>query len=153
MYKRIMISIDGSNTSARALREAIRIGKHQQAAQIRLLHVVDTISNVPQTGSGSPPSYIKELYTQARKYGQELLEQAQKEAEGEGLHVETRLVELKRASDHIAQVIVDEAKGMSADLLVMGTHGRRGLTHLLVGSVAEGVIRLTPCPVLLVRSE
>jgi nucleotide-binding universal stress UspA family protein len=93
------------------------------------------------------------LYTQARKYGQELLEQAQKEAKGEGLHAETRLVELKRASDHVAQVIVDEAKEMSAELLVMGTHGRRGLNHLLLGSVAEGVIRLTPCPVLLVRSE
>ena len=74
-------------------------------------------------------------------------------AEGKGLHVETRLVEFKRASDHVAQMIVDEAKGMSAELLVMGTHGRRGLNHLLVGSVAEGVIRLTPCPVLLVRSE
>jgi nucleotide-binding universal stress UspA family protein len=153
MYKRIMVSIDGSNTSTRALREAIRIGKHQQAAQILLLHVIDTISNVPQSGSGSPPSYIKELFTQARKYGQELLEQAQKEAEREGLQVETRLVELKRASDYIAQVIVDEAKGMSAELLVMGTHGRRGLNHLLLGSVAERVIRLTPCPVLLVRSE
>jgi nucleotide-binding universal stress UspA family protein len=153
MYKHIMVSIDGSNTSTRALREAIRIGKHQQAAQIRLLHVIDTISNVPQTGSGSPPSYIKELYTQARKYGQDLLEHAQKEAESVGLQVETRLVELKRASDHIAQVIVDEAKTMSAELIVMGTHGRRGLSHLLLGSVAEGVIRLTPCPVLLVRSE
>ena len=153
MYKRIMVSIDGSNTSTRALHEAIRIGKHQQAAQILLLHVIDTISNVPQTGSGSPPSYIKELYSQARKYGQDLLEHAQKEAEGMGLQAETRLVELKRASDHIAQVIVDEAKAMSAELIVMGTHGRRGLSHLLLGSVAEGVIRLTHCPVLLVRSE
>lgn len=153
MYKRIMVSIDGSNTSTRALHEAIRIGKHQQAAQIRLLHVIDTISYVPHNASELQPSFLKELYVQARKYGQELLEQAQKEAEREGLQVETRLVELKRASDHIAQVIVDEAKGMSAELLVMGTHGRRGLHHLLLGSVAEGVIRLTPCPVLLIRSE
>ena len=42
---------------------------------------------------------------------------------------------------------------MPAELLVMGTHGRRGLSHLLLGSVAEGVMRLTPCPVLLIRSE
>jgi nucleotide-binding universal stress UspA family protein len=63
MYKRIMVSIDGSDTSTRALREAIRIGKHQQAAQIRLLHIVDTISYVPQDGSGLQPSFIKELYT------------------------------------------------------------------------------------------
>ena len=153
MYNRILVPIDGSDTSTRALREAIQIGLHQQTPEFRLLHVIDTISNVPQSGAGSPPSYIKELYTQARKYGQELLEQARKEAEREGLHVETRMVELKRASDHIARVIVDEAKGMNAELIVMGTHGRRGLNHLLLGSVAEGVIRLTPCPVLLVRSE
>ncbi len=153
MYQRIMVSIDGSDTSTRALRAAIQIGQHQQAAAIRLLHVVDTISNVPQTGSGSPPSYIKGLYAQARKYGQELLEQAQKDAARAGLHVETRLVELKRASDHVAQVIVDEARAMPAELIVMGTHGRRGLSHLLLGSVAEGVMRMTPCPVLLIRSE
>ncbi len=65
MYKRIMVSIDGSNTSTRALREALRIGQHQPAAQIRLLHVIDTISNVPQTGSGSPPSYHQGAVTQA----------------------------------------------------------------------------------------
>lgn len=153
MYNRIMVSIDGSDTSARALREAIRIGQYQPGAEIRLLHVVDTVSNIPQTGSGSPPSYIKELYTQARQYGQELLEQAQKETERAGLRVDTRLVELKRAADRIAQVIVDEAKTMPAELIVMGTHGRRGLSHLLLGSVAEGVMRLTPCPVLLIRSE
>ena len=153
MYNRIMVSIDGSNTSARALREAIRIGQYRPGAEIRLLHVVDTVSNVPQSGSGSLPSYIEELYAQARKYGQELLEQAQQEAERAGLRVETRLVELKRAADRIAQVIVDEAKAMPAELIVMGTHGRRGLNHLLLGSVAEGVMRLTPCPVLPIRGE
>jgi nucleotide-binding universal stress UspA family protein len=92
------------------------------------------------------------LYTQARKYGQELLEQAQKEAKGEGLHAETRLVELKHASDHVAQVIVDEAKEMSAELLVMGTPGRRPEPSA-ARQRGRSVIRLTPCPVLLVRSE
>jgi nucleotide-binding universal stress UspA family protein len=149
MYKRIMVSIDGSNTSTRASRgdpdrEASASGSNPVAAHRRHDQL-------------RPPGRIRitaVLYQRAvYAYGQELLEQAQKEAEGEGLHVETRLVELKRASDHIAQVIVDEAKGMSAELLIMGTHGRRGLNHLLLGSVAEGVIRLTSCPVLLIRSE
>lgn len=150
MYNRVLVPIDGSETSKRALHEAIRIGQCQKAAEIRLLYVIDTISYIPQTET--PPSYIKEIYEQARKYGQDMLEQAKKEIERAGLRAETRLVELKRASDRIAQVIADEAKAMPAELLVMGTHGRRGLNHLLLGSVAEGVMRLTPCPVLLVRS-
>ncbi|GAB4510624.1 MAG: universal stress protein [Sulfuricaulis sp.] len=150
MYNRVLVPIDGSETSLRALHEAIRIGQCQEAAEIRLLHVIDTVSYVPQTEP--PPSYVKEIYAQARKYGQDLLQQAKQVVEKAGLHVETRLVELKRASDRIPQVIADEAKAMPAELLVMGTHGRRGLNHLLLGSVAEGVMRLTPCPVLLVRS-
>lgn len=151
MYNRVLVPIDGSETSRRALREAVRIGQCQQAAEIRVLHVLDTISYVPQTEPA--PSYVKEIYAQARKYGQELLEQARQEVERAGLHAETRLVELRRASDRVPQVIADEAKNMPADLLVMGTHGRRGLNHLLLGSVAEGVMRLTPCPVLLVRND
>ena len=151
MYNRILVPIDGSETSMRALHEAVRIGQCQEAAEIRLLYVIDTISYIPQTET--PPSFIKEIYTQARKYGEELLEKARKEVERAGLSIETRLVELKRASDRIPQVIAEEAKSMPAELLVMGTHGRRGLNHLLLGSVAEGVMRLTPCPVLLVRSD
>lgn len=150
MYNRVLVPIDGSETSLRALHEAIRVGQCQKAAAIHLLYVVDTITNIPQ--SESPPSYIKEIYAQARKYGQEVLEKARQEVERAGLQVETRLVELKRASDRISQVIIDEAKSMPAELLVMGTHGRRGLNHLLLGSVAESVTRQTPCPLLLVRS-
>jgi nucleotide-binding universal stress UspA family protein len=151
MYNRVLVPIDGSETSLCALREAIRIGQCQQGTtQIRLLYVIDTLSNVPQTETS--PSYIKEIYTQARKYGQDILDQAKQEIESAGLHVETRLVELKRASDRIPQVIADEAKAMPAELLVMGTHGRRGLNYLFLGSVAEGVMRLTLCPVLLVRN-
>lgn len=151
MYNRVLVPIDGSETSMCALREAIRIGQcQQQATQIRLLYVIDTISYVPP--AETQPSYVKDIYTQARKYGQELLDQAKREIESAGLHVETRLVELKRASDRIPQVIADEAKAMPAELLVMGTHGRRGLNYLFLGSVAEGVMRLTLCPVLLVRN-
>jgi len=151
MYNRVLVPIDGSETSLCALREAIRIGQCQhEGTQIRLLYVVDTLSNVPQTETS--PSYIKEIYAQARKYGQDILDQAKQEIERAGLRVETRLVELKRASDRIPQVIADEAKAMPAELLVMGTHGRRGLNYLFLGSVAEGVMRLTLCPVLLVRN-
>ena len=75
MYNRVLVPIDGSETSLCALREAIRIGQCQhEETQIRLLYVVDTLSNVPQNEAS--PSYIKEIYTQARKYGQEILDQA-----------------------------------------------------------------------------
>ncbi len=64
MYNRVLVPIDGSETSVRALHEAIRVGPCQKAAVLHLLYVVDTITNVPQ--SESPPSYIKEIYAQAR---------------------------------------------------------------------------------------
>jgi nucleotide-binding universal stress UspA family protein len=51
---------------------------------------------------------------------------------------------------HVAQTIVDYAKDVGADLIVMGTHGRTGLAHFIIGSVAERVVRMAPCPVLTV---
>jgi nucleotide-binding universal stress UspA family protein len=54
---------------------------------------------------------------------------------------------------HVAHTIVEYAKAISADLIVMGTHGRTGLAHFIIGSVAERVVRLAPCPVLTVGLE
>ena len=49
--------------------------------------------------------------------------------------------------------IVNEAKRLNTDLIIMGTHGRTGLSHVLIGSVAEKVLRLAPCPVMVLRSK
>jgi nucleotide-binding universal stress UspA family protein len=151
MYRHILVPVDGSNPSQRALREAIRLGQCQQASEVVLLHIVDTVSYIPQTEQ-SAAAYFKEAHAQAQRYGQQLLEQAREEVERAGLTAVTRLIELKRASDLIHETIVREAGAASTELIVMGTHGRRGLSHLLLGSVAEGVMRLASCPVLLVRN-
>ena len=75
----------------------------------------------------------------------------QARAKKAGVGAESRLVEVEKYGERVVDAIVDEAKRWRADLIVIGTHGRRGVSHLLLGSVAEGVVRLAPAPVLLVR--
>jgi len=66
----------------------------------------------------------------------------------EGVDIEVKLV-AGDAPDRIAK----EAKDYDADLIVMGTHGRKGMAHLIMGSVAERTLRIAPCPVLTIRSD
>jgi nucleotide-binding universal stress UspA family protein len=70
----------------------------------------------------------------------------------EGATAEVQLLHTGNTADRTAQAITQEARRWGADLLVAGTHGRSGLKHLLMGSVAEGIVRHTPVPVLLVRA-
>lgn len=81
--------------------------------------------------------------------GKELLEMHRKKLAEQGMTVETKLVETY--DGRIGSVISDEAQKWNADLLVVGTHGRKGIAHFLMGSVAENVTRTASMPVLLVR--
>jgi nucleotide-binding universal stress UspA family protein len=148
VYQRILVAVDGSKTSDRALQEAIRLARDQDAA-LRIIHVIDT----------APLSWdmdlnqIQEIQGTLRSIGQSTIEQAQTTTRSGGITAEARLVEIDIPGTRVASRIADEAKAWPADLLVIGTHGRRGLNHLLLGSVAEGVVRVSPMPVLLVRGE
>ena len=64
---------------------------------------------------------------------------------------EMKLTELTPSKAQIAEKLIDEATGLSADLIVIGTHGRRGLHHILNGSIAEEVMRISKIPVLLIK--
>ena len=86
------------------------------------------------------------------KAGRELLDKSHQQAVSSEVNAETRLVESANEGMRIADVILEEAKNWQADLLVSGTHGRSGLQHLLMGSVAEGIVRNSPIPILLIRS-
>jgi nucleotide-binding universal stress UspA family protein len=70
-----------------------------------------------------------------------------------GIKAETKLIEATPPGARIASMIAAEAKAWPADMIVIGTHGRRGVDHLLMGSVAEGVVRISPVPVLLIRGR
>lgn len=147
MYQRILVPVDGSPTSERGVREAIKLATGQQAT-LFFLHVVDDFRMlVEMTSVRSYDEMLKGL----RQYGLEILAKARHAAELAGVHRESLLREV--TNERVAQVIVDQAKQHGCDLIVMGTHGRRGFNRIAMGSEAEQVARTSTVPVLLVRQE
>lgn len=143
MFKRILIPVDGSTTSTTALASALRFA-HEQGAAVRLVHVYEPLHYVLAEGP-------VDITAQMRRQGEVVLADAAAEARKAGVTAESSLVE--SGDRRVADAIVDEAIGCHADLIAMGTHGRRGIEHLMLGSVAEGVLRRAPVPVLLLRSR
>jgi len=149
MYKHILVAVDGSDTSNFALQEAIKLAKEQQAT-LRLVHVVDeTPAYMTMDISYSIADYQKAM----REAGQKLLATSAATARQAAVEVDTKFVILEVLAQRICDAINDEAKRWPADLIVIGTHGRHGFNHLLLGSVAEGVIRLAAKPVLVIRGN
>ena len=147
MYKRILVPLDGSPTAERGALEAIRLATGQSAT-LFFLHVVDDFRMlVEMTSVRSYDEMLKGL----RHYGLEVLAKARHAAEAAGVHRESLLREV--TNERVAQVIIDQAKQHGCDLIVMGTHGRRGFNRIAMGSEAEQVARTSPVPVLLVRQD
>jgi nucleotide-binding universal stress UspA family protein len=144
MYERILVAIDGSRTGDLALTEAVRLA-NVHAATLRIVHVIDVAAI---EGDVVPLSDFRALRMKA---GREILDEAAAFARGAGLRVETRLLEIDNSAQRVVDVLAEEAKAWPADLAVIGTHGRRGLNRLMLGSVAEAFARVAPEPVLLVR--
>jgi len=146
MYTRILVPVDGSQTAKRGLQEALRLAK-KLGSTLRLLHVVND-----QAAFAGPEIalYAEELLKSFRARGESILAEARAAVEGQGVAVETRCVEV--AGGSAGDAIVDDARAWPADLIVIGTHGRRGLYRLVLGSDAEYVVRTSPVPVLLVRA-
>lgn len=148
MYKRILVPVDGSNTSNIALREAIQsVGDGN--VELRIIHVIEDVVPVWDVEFLN----INEIREALRQAGRQILAKAETVARDAGVRAETRLIEATPAGARIANMIAAEAKAWPADLIVIGTHGRRGMDHLLMGSVAEGVVRISPVPVLLIRGR
>ncbi|HMK86215.1 MAG TPA: universal stress protein [Steroidobacteraceae bacterium] len=147
MYKKILVPVDGSDTSLLGLQEAIRLANDQKAA-LRLLHVVHDFFVAAGHGAAI---YTSQLRKDLRERGEEIIKQAADTARAQGVEAETRIVETPAGS--VGEMIVEQAQEWPADLLVLGTHGRRGVRRLLMGSDAEYVVRMTPVPVLLVRGS
>ena len=146
MYQRILVPVDGSHTSTLGLQEAIRIAIDQRA-KLRIIHVVDELV-VAQNFDG----YLNtdDLLGALRDAGKKALQNALAMARKRDLKADSALFE--SLGGRISEVIVKDAKKWRADLIVMGTHGRRGVTRMVLGSDAEAILRSTPVPVLLVRS-
>ena len=146
MYQNILVPVDGSPTSDRALQEALKLAK-QQNAQLALIHVLEDVWYVDNE------SYLNyaELQKLQRISSEKILAQAEKSVRQAGMTATVKSLETR--GERTANMIIAEAKRCSADLIVIGTHGRSGFNHLLFGSVAEGVVRTAHVPVLLIRGE
>jgi len=149
MYKHILVAVDGSDTSNLALQEAMKLAKEQQAA-LRLIHVVD---ETPVYMTMDTAYALADFQRVVREAGQKVLATCTATARQAGVEVDTKFVILEVLTQRICDAINEEAKGWPADLIVIGTHGRHGFNHLLLGSVAEGVIRLAAKPVLVIRGS
>jgi nucleotide-binding universal stress UspA family protein len=143
MYKKILVPIDGSETAARGLKEAISFAADQQA-QIRLVHVVDEFVMV------SPYAIVAEnVVEDLCTAGKSILADAREMAEQAGIAVDTQLIEAFGTA--AGELIVKAATEWAADIIVCGSHGRRGLRRIVLGSDAEYLVRHAPVPILLVR--
>ena len=147
MYQRILVPVDGSATSGRALQEAIKLAGGK--AQLRLVYVIE--ETYPLDAEGYAYIDYAALQEAVRHTGERVLAQAAEKARQSGALAETALLEA--SGERIASVIESEARHWPADLIVIGTHGRSGLSRLLLGSVAEDLVRVASVPVLLVRGE
>jgi nucleotide-binding universal stress UspA family protein len=146
MYQRILVPVDGSHTSTLGLQEAIRLAIDQRA-RLRLVHVVDELL-VAQNFEG----YINagDLINSLEESGKKTLQKAVALTRTHHLKAEASLFET--VGGRVADVIIREARKWKADLIVMGTHGRRGFGRMVLGSDAEAILRETRVPVLLVRA-
>ena len=146
-YKRILVPLDGSTTSNAGLKEALKLAKAGKG-RLRLLHVVD---DTVLFRMAEPGVDLGSLLDELRRRGKQVLQAAARKAASQKVKAESDLSE--SFGLRVADIITRVARRWRADLVVIGTHGRRGVSHLLLGSVAEGVVRLAPAPVLLVRGS
>ena len=147
-YRKILVAVDGSTASAKGLREALRLAK-AEGARLFILHVVDeypAFAALDGMMAGAPGA---DLVPGLREGGKRVLARAKTTAGKAGVPAKAILREM--LSGPAAYPIVREAKKLGADLIVLGTHGRRGVRRLVLGSDAEQVVRTASVPVLLVR--
>ena len=141
MYGKILVPVDGSETSTRGLNEAIKIAK-AQGSQLLLVHIVNEfILDITYSAGYFPQNLIDSLV----KTGRAVLDAAESAAKKEGVKVDSVLIE--SIGGVAADLILAQAKKWKPDLIVMGTHGRRGLARVALGSDAENVVRAATVPV------
>jgi nucleotide-binding universal stress UspA family protein len=147
MYQRLLVALDSTATSRLALEHAAALGR-LSGATVVLLHVLESFRHV--SGFESPKVYAEEVLPRMRAAGRELLDEAAAPLREQGIEVETVLLE--GSDERVAELIARRAEEAGVDLVILGTHGRRGVNRLLLGSDAEHVARIAPVPVMLVRS-
>jgi nucleotide-binding universal stress UspA family protein len=144
-FKRILVPVDFSEDSLSALAYAGDLARTSNA-ELQVLYVVEPVYYAAPADMYATSANLGMLLDEQRRGGKEQLARIATSLKKKGRRVRTFL---KTGSP--AQEIVDTAKRQRADLIVVSTHGRTGLAHMLMGSVAEKVVRTATCPVLTVR--
>ncbi|VVC77027.1 Putative universal stress protein [Aquicella siphonis] len=147
-YQRILVAVDGSATSQTALKNAVVLANALKA-KLRVIHVVDEYLGYIDGLSFDLDQYIQSI----RRHGELVLAKMREITNKAGVEAEFDMHEISEAPARIPERIVEDANQWKADLLVIGTHGRSGLGRLILGSVADAVIRLAHIPVLLTRGD
>ena len=148
MYQQILVPVDGSPTSNAGLAEAIKLAK-LTGARVRVLHVVD---EMPLLLSGDGYAAMPgDILTILKEAGQAVLEQARLTVQAADVPVDAALFD--SLSGRLCDRVAQQVQEWGADVIVLGTHGRRGVGRMLLGSDAEQIVRTAMVPVLLVRGK
>ena len=148
MYHRILVAVDGSETSLRALDEALQLA-HDAGGQLQPLFVVD----VPVMAYDVPaydPTYVRNALIEEAT---QVTDDAMTRMRRAGVAGTPRIVEADPVADDVAHCIQRAAADFKADVVVIGTHGRRGFQRMVLGSVAERFLRIAQCPVLMISAH
>lgn len=141
MFNHVLVPLDGSAMSNAALGKALGLAK-EQGAKLHLVSVYEPTVHATSEGA-------IDLTSALRREAEAIVRDGVKRAAAAGVEATGAVVDA--AGRHIAAAIAEEAGARGADLIVIGTHGRRGVERFLLGSVAEGVVRRATVPVLLLR--
>jgi nucleotide-binding universal stress UspA family protein len=147
MYKQILCPIDGSPTSNCGMMEAIHLAKDQNA-KLRFLHVIDMYFPILDATGDFNMVVIDDVL---RENGKKVIHKAEAAAHKAGVEADSRMVEA--IGGRVSKFVTQQVKEWPADLIVMGTHGLRGIERLVMGSDAETIVRTSLVPVLLVREQ
>lgn len=144
----IVVGVDYSEFGDRALEYAVQAGRSHERVRLHVIHVLDPAPIAPNVAVAIEPDSVRD-FEQLREHIESVLTRHR------DVSPDTR-APFERLSTHVgvgdaAEAIAQLAEDVVADLVVIGTHGRRGMKRVFLGSVAEGTVRLAPCPVLVVR--
>ena len=157
MFEKILVPLDGSEHSSRALDIAVQVAR-KFGSTVMLIHVYSITAGtimMPEPTTLSPPGVpvvssveISKMTETAKKVGQRILEDGEQKAKAENVPIEKILEE-----GHVVQEIIRVAKEKNCDLIVIGARGVSHIRELLLGSVTDGVIHHASCPVLVVKPK
>lgn len=149
MYKTIVVAVDDSETSTMALYEAVNLCNVLKS-KLWIVHVINI--SLPFTDMGYINLDVESYQGGIKKQGRLLLSKMETIANSVGIKVETKLIE-DEDDRRISELITESSNKLNAELLVLGSHGRRGIHRFLMGSVAEEVVKSVNIPILLVRAQ